>query len=577
MPRRHLALLTLAIFPLLFIGLSRPIHALPGQPAVADDPATKRTSVIPKIDPEAIRADIATLASDDFKGRSFRSEEARRAAQWIADELAAAGAKPLVKSTDGTASMLVPVGRMPAAAPNVVAWIPPAGMNPSGEYILVTAHYDHLPPKSGAKEGEDAIYNGADDNASGVSGMLAVARAMRDDALDVGVVFVAFTGEEAGLVGSRAFVEEETVPLARTRGVFNMDMISRQPDGAIRLDGGPKGKPLVDVLVRLAPDVPIDMKVDTHPDWLDRSDQGAFLRVGIPAVLFSCEDHEDYHQVSDHADKTDPVLAAKVSSLIVGAVRTYAREMQPRFDKSPILAEDGSQRRTIRVGRTMPNAPYWKPATRRSPDRGLDAAILDELAKRTGLRVEEKSVPVGGELSALESGEIDLVANGWNMAAAAPDPTKFRAVELFTSSGIAALVAKESPIAGLAALDGKRIVVRPGTVAEAWILTQDPPIAHTTSTEPDGAIVGRIEKGELDAYLCDTLAARARLERSTSLKVIALATGENAFLLRAADSAICERLSAALASCDADGTAQKLRAKHLGEDDTQNGARDGAK
>ncbi|MFM7259997.1 MAG: M20/M25/M40 family metallo-hydrolase, partial [bacterium] len=511
MPRTLLlcALLALA-------SASGPVRAI-------DDAAATPSTAIPKIDPEAIRADIAALAADDFNGRSFRSEDGRRAAQWIADKLAAAGAKPLVKGTDGTASMLVPVGRMPAAAPNVVAWIPPAGKNPSGEYILVTAHYDHLPPKSGAKEGEDAIYNGADDNASGVSGMIAVANAMRDDALDVGVVFVAFTGEEAGLIGSRAFVEEETVPMARTRGVFNMDMISRQPDGAIRLDGGPKGKPLVDLLVRLAPEVPLEMKVDTHPDWLDRSDQGAFLRVGIPAVLFSCEDHEDYHQVSDHADKADPALAAKVSSLVVGAVRTYAREMQPRFDKSPILAEDGSQRRTIRVGRTMPNAPYWKPATRRDPDRGLDAAFVEALAKRTGLRVEEKSISIGGEVAALESGEIDLVANGWCAATPSTDPARIRQIPYFAASGIAALVAKGSAITDAEALRGKRVTARPGTPAEAWLHAQRPPIPFVPASDPDGAIVGRIEKGELDAYICDLLAARARLQRSTTLDVLACA------------------------------------------------------
>ena len=274
-------------------------------PARSDDPA------IPAIDPGPIRANIAELAADEMNGRSFRSEEGRRAAQWVAERLASAGAKPLA----GRESMLVPVARMPQAAPNVVAWHAPTGPNPSGEYILVTAHFDHLPPKSSAKPGEDAIYNGADDNASGVSGMLAAAQAMRDDVLDVGIVFVAFTGEEAGLIGSRAFVEEETLPLARIRGVFNMDMISRQPDGAIRLDGGPKGKILVDLLVRLAPKVPIEMKVDTHPDWLDRSDQGPFLRAGIPAVLFSCEDHEDYHQVTDHADKLDGAKMERIARL----------------------------------------------------------------------------------------------------------------------------------------------------------------------------------------------------------------------------------------------------------------------
>ncbi|MFM1868867.1 MAG: hypothetical protein RL591_2275, partial [Planctomycetota bacterium] len=257
-------------------------HAKAHAQSVGDRSSAAPTSSVPKIDPAPIRANIAALAADEFNGRSFRSEEGKRAAQWVAEKLAAAGAKPFAKGADGRASMLVPIGRMPAAAPNVVAWIPPRGANPSGEFLLVTAHFDHLPPKSSAREGEDKIYNGADDNASGVCGMIAVAEALKDDVLDVGVVFVGFTGEEAGLVGSRAFVEEETVPTARIRGVFNMDMISRQPDGAIRLDGGPKGKPLVDLLVRLAPEVPIEMKVDTHPDWLDRSDQGAFLRVGIP-------------------------------------------------------------------------------------------------------------------------------------------------------------------------------------------------------------------------------------------------------------------------------------------------------
>ena len=250
--------------------------------------------------PEAasIGSNISELASDAMNGRSFRSVDGKTAAAWVATKLAQAGATPLAGRTD----MQVPIARMPEASPNVVAWLAPKGANPSGEFILVTAHYDHLPNARG--EG-DIIYNGADDNASGVCGMIAVCEALRDEALDVGVVFVGFTGEESGMVGSRAFVEEETLPISRMRGVFNMDMISRQPDGAIRLDGGPTGKVLVDLLVRLAPSVPIEMKVDTHPDWLQRSDQGSFLAASIPAVLFSCEDHEDYHKVTDHADKVD--------------------------------------------------------------------------------------------------------------------------------------------------------------------------------------------------------------------------------------------------------------------------------
>ena len=109
---------------------------------LADDPST----VIPKIDAARMKANVAELASDAMNGRAFRSEDGKRAAAWLARKLAEAGAKPL----EGRDSMLVPVARMPAASPNVVAWIPPAGPKPSGEYILVTAHYDHLPPKSGS-------------------------------------------------------------------------------------------------------------------------------------------------------------------------------------------------------------------------------------------------------------------------------------------------------------------------------------------------------------------------------------------------------------------------------------------
>lgn len=543
------------------------MHLLPRLTAILTSLAVLLPAAIgdvpfPTIDPAAIRRHVEHLASDEMNGRAFRSDEARLAAAWIAERLAEAGAKPL----EGRDSMLVPVGRMPQAAPNVVAWHPPRGPKPSGEFVLVTAHYDHLPPRSSAREGEDRIYNGADDNASGVAGLLAVAGALRDDALDVGVVFVAFTGEEAGLIGSRAFLEEETLPPARIRGMFNMDMISRQPDGAIRLDGGPKGKVLVDLLVRLAPGVPLEMRVDTHPDWLDRSDQGPFLRAGIPAVLFSCEDHEDYHQVTDHADRIDATLAAKVAALVTGAVRTYAKEMAPRFDRSPILDAESRQLRPIRVGRTMPNAPYWKPATRRDPDRGIDAAILEELAKRTGWTFEEKSIPLGGELAALESGEVDLIANGFPElgipeAGAGASAAGIVAVSYLDRSGIGALVAKDSPVSAAADLEGLRVAVRPGTSADRWRLGPGREIRATPETSPEGTIAGRIEKGELDAFLGDLLALESRAARNPALRVVELARCGGVYLLRAGDAPLGARLREAISEDAAQARIREIESR----------------
>ena len=545
------------------MGLSRRIlapflsllcSALCAATAVADEPA----SVFPTIDPARMRANLVDFSSDEFNGRSFRSEEGKRAAEWLARKLAEAGAKPL----EGRDSMLVPVARMPAASPNVVAWIPPAGPKPSGEFILVTAHYDHLPPRSSAGAGEDRIYNGADDNASGVCGVIAVAEALRADKLNVGVVLVGFTGEEAGLVGSRAFVEEETLPVPRIRGMFNMDMISRQPDGAIRLDGGPKGKVLTELLVRLAPKVPIEMKVDTHPDWLMRSDQGAFLGAGVPAVLFSCEDHEDYHKVTDHADKADPALMAKVATLVAGAVRTFAAEMSPRFDLSPLASADlASGARTLRIGRPAANAPYWKPSTRRDPNKGLDHDLIQELAKKLSWKTEEKTVRAGEEEKALESGEVDIIANGFMVTAARSERFALTAPYLRTT-GIGALMKKDAPIKALADLAGKKIAVADGSPEEAWALERAEGASIGPADGPIGMATGRIERGELDALLGDFAVLDARAKRDPAFSALLLEAMPVAFAFRKSDAAVAALVSEHLARMESEGALASVRAKY---------------
>ena len=526
--------------------------------------AADDASTLPKVDPAAIKADTVAFSTDEMNGRYFRSEEGARAATWLADKLTAAGAKPL----EGRDSMLVPVAKFPAAAPNVVAWHPPRGANPSGEFILVTAHFDHLPP---ARTGEDRIYNGADDNASGVAGMIAVANALRDDALNVGVVFVGFTGEEMGLIGSRAFLEEETLPPARIRGLFNMDMISRQPDGAIRLDGGPKGKVLVDLLVRLAPKVPIEMKVDTHPDWLDRSDQGPFLRAGIPAVLFSCEDHEDYHKVTDHADKVDEQLAARTATLVALAVRTYAKEMAPRFIVSPVLGADGKPTRAIRVGRTLPNAPYWQAATRRNADRGLDAAVVALLAKATGWSFEEKQVSQGEQAAALAAGEVDIVLNGASAALAniAGLSRPIAAIEpaYLSASGPALLVAKDSPITRENDLSAVRIVARANSAAAQFLASQRPNAKPSFSNEPEGALATKITKGELDGLAGDALALEARAARDPAFRVVRLSSEPTVILCRADDAALREALGAALKGLVDSGELARIGEKYAANKD----------
>lgn len=268
---------------------------------------------------DAVRADIAELSSDEMGGRFFRSPFAEKAAKWVQARLEVIGIAPGASSD----SFRQPIDNNPESGPNIIGMLSGSGDG----FIIVSAHYDHLRPR---RTGTDKIFNGADDNASGIAGLLAVARAMKVCAAAGNgpactVIFIAFNGEEAGLLGSKAYVKSPTVVLGKIRGVFNMDMISRGPPRQIFIDGGAVGSPVVDALKAANESIGLTLQIDKHPDWLDRSDQGPFLARRVPAVLFSVEDHEDYHQVSDEVGKVDAGLASEVAQLVALAAINLSR------------------------------------------------------------------------------------------------------------------------------------------------------------------------------------------------------------------------------------------------------------
>jgi len=316
--------------------------------AARDDGTRKSPAAAPAaliaatITPDLLRADVAHLSSDEMGGRFFRSPFALKAAAWVEQRLSDSGLVPL----EGRDSMRMSIDDEPETGPNIVARMaladaqrttseattapqtPPAIPQANDGIIIISAHYDHLRPR---RSGDDRIFNGADDNASGVCGMIAVARALKALA-DAGqppqctIVFIAFNGEEAGLRGSNAFVAKPPLSLAKVRGVFNMDMISRGRPREIFIDGGAVGAPLIERLRKANEQIALSLRIDEHPDWLPRSDQAAFLAKKIPAVLFSVEDHEDYHRVTDHVEKIDAALAADVARLVALTVWSMSRE-----------------------------------------------------------------------------------------------------------------------------------------------------------------------------------------------------------------------------------------------------------
>ena len=191
------------------------------------------------------------------------------------------------------------------------------------KYIVVGAHYDHLGVVNGT------IYNGADDNASGTSAMLVLAKHFMKHRPKHSIVFIAFDAEELGLHGSKYFVEHPPVPLEAIQLYFNFDMISRNPKNEIYVVGTyqyPQFKPIVQALAKNSPltvsyghDNPNDKTKDY---WMLSSDNGPFQLKGIPNLTFSEEDHPGYHKPTDDFEDTNSDFFQNVVKLIQATIES---------------------------------------------------------------------------------------------------------------------------------------------------------------------------------------------------------------------------------------------------------------
>ena len=190
---------------------------------------------------------------------------------------------------------------------NVIGFI--KGSEKEHEYIIVSAHYDHL----GKRYNE--IYHGADDNGSGTSALLEIAEAFSEAVKNSqppkrSIIFIAFTGEEKGLVGSRYFMEFPTVEPVKIVTNLNIDMIGRNGDDFVHVIGAsmitPKLEELIENLNDKYTKLYLDYSLDdglTPSFMYRRSDQYNFSRFGVPAVFFYNGSHKDYHRPSDTIDK----------------------------------------------------------------------------------------------------------------------------------------------------------------------------------------------------------------------------------------------------------------------------------
>jgi hypothetical protein len=205
-----------------------------------------------------------------------------------------------------------------ATAWNVAALLPARADSPRGsEVVVVGAHYDHLGhggPFSLAP-GVHAVHPGADDNASGTALLLEVARrfAALPQALDRGVLFLAFGAEEIGTIGSRYWIEHPTVPLDHVVAMINADMVGRLRDDRLIVDGVGTAKgwrPLVDAAAQ-----GLGLDLAFGAEGFGASDHASFTAVRVPVAFFFTGVHPDYHRPSDTADKINAAGEERVATL----------------------------------------------------------------------------------------------------------------------------------------------------------------------------------------------------------------------------------------------------------------------
>lgn len=273
--------------------------------------------------------DIRILSADDMEGRDTGAPGGERARAYIVSRLEAMGVAP---SAMGRLQPWEAQGRTRAGprtwnGVNVIGLIP--GTRVTDKYIVVTAHYDHV----GVNEGQ--IYNGADDNASGVSTMLALASELKRQAPEHSVLIVAFDGEERGLLGAKHFVEAPPVPLSSITMNLNFDMTARaETDGKLWVTGtyqNPTFRPILETIpadgaisLAFGKDTPQDTGED---NWVNSSDHAPFHAAQVPFLYLGVNYHADYHRPSDDFERVTPSVFISATTLAIASFRALDQSL----------------------------------------------------------------------------------------------------------------------------------------------------------------------------------------------------------------------------------------------------------
>ena len=282
------------------------------------------------IDSARLLEDVRALSSDAMEGRGMGTQGGAAARAFVINRFADLKLKTFGDSYEKPFDAPAPVSKIKPA--NVVGYV--EGSKHPDRFVVVTAHYDHL----GVRDKQ--VYNGADDNASGVATLLQIAAHFARERPANSIIFAALDGEEEGLLGARAFVKwikDERRDVALD---VNLDMVSHSDRGELYASGAYHTPTLAPALKLLAARAPVhlllghDRPEQGHDDWTNQSDHYPFHKAGIPFVYFGVEDHKDYHKPTDDFDTITQPFFVHAAETILEAVEAFDRDLSELFKPS---------------------------------------------------------------------------------------------------------------------------------------------------------------------------------------------------------------------------------------------------
>src|SRR5882672_9586653 len=368
-------------------------------------PRKALAEVKPAFDIERMKADVEWLAAPEREGRGAGSRGLDAAANYIAERFERLGLSPLTQGARGDDryfqhfNMTGETGE-PLPAKNVIAVLPGANPALNGQALILSAHYDHLgfgwPDARAGTKGQ--LHPGADDNASGVAVMLELARLMADAKPERSIIFAAFAGEEAGLLGSRHYVRTAQAPgapfaLSGHIADLNIDTVGRLADGKVTIfgTGSAREMPFIFMGASAVTGVPAQPVAQE----INASDHTAFVEAGVPAVQLFASTAGDYHRPSDTADKIDYAGLGKVAAILKEAVDYLAARTEP-----------------LNFSGTAPAAQSRGPAAPTTTRRVATGIVPDMTHQGEGVRVGSVQPGSGAENAGLKPGDRLLVLGG---------------------------------------------------------------------------------------------------------------------------------------------------------------------